>query len=387
MESFKHLFHLPDEITYLNCAYMAPLLQSVEEAGIEAVKKRRNPLAFSADDFFSDTESIRSEFGRLINAPSSRVVLVPSVSYGMANVARNVQCSRGENIILAAEQFPSNYYPWERLAKEHGLELRQISPDPKAENREASWNERLLDAIDTNTCLVAVSHTHWADGTLFRLQDLRARTRDVGALLVVDGTQSVGALPFDVSVIQPDALVCAGYKWLMGPYALGLAYYGPYFDNGTPVEENWINRKNSSDFKGLVNYQSEYETGAIRFEVGEHSNFNLVPMLLKALRQVNEFTPQYIQSYTGQLIESTIADLRDSGFRIAAAGQRGNHLFGIRMRQNTDHEQLRKTLDNEKVIVSWRGDSLRISPNVYNTQADLEKLTTILTEAAKMGVL
>ncbi len=387
MKSHKHLFHIPEQITYLNCAYMAPLLKSVEEEGIKAVMKRRNPLAYSQEDFFTDTESIRAEFQRLTKAPADRVVLVPSVSYGMANVARNLRCTRGQNIILAAEQFPSNYYPWERLAKDHGLQLKQISPDPDAENREENWNERILESIDENTCCVAVSHTHWADGTLFRLDKIRERTRDVGSILVVDGTQSVGALPIDVSAIQPDALICAGYKWLMGPYALGLAYYGPYFDDGIPIEENWINRKNSEDFKGLVNYQSDYQSGALRFEVGEHSNFNLVPMLLAALRQVNEFTPEYIQDYTGELIGDSIDQLREAGYKIANSGNRGNHLFGIRMPHLAQYDRLRDSLANEKVIVSWRGDSLRIAPNVYNTSADMEKLTSILLDAVKIDAL
>ena len=363
---------------------MAPLLKTVEKAGIEAVKKRRNPLAYSVDDFFTDTDSIRSLFGKLINGSPERIVLVPSVSYGMATVANNIKSEKGQNIILAAEQFPSNYYPWKRYADDNNLELRIVKPDPSAPNREKEWNERILQAIDDKTCFLAMSHTHWADGTLFDLRKIREESEKVGALLIIDGTQSVGALPFDIEEIRPDALICAGYKWLMGPYALGLAYYGPYFDGGQPIEENWINRLNSEDFKGLVNYEDRYQPGALRFEVGEHSNFNLVPMLLAALEEVSAITPEAVQAYTGELIHTSVQALADAGYRIAPEECRGNHLFGIRLPEYVDAEAIKSALLNQNIIVSWRGDAIRVSPNVYNTREEMDHLTGILLKEIQL---
>ena len=131
----------------------------------------------------------------------------------------------------------------------------------------------------------------------FNLEQIRKRTRDVGALLIIDGTQSVGVLPFDVKKIQPDALVCAGYKWLLGPYSIGLAYYGEYFDDGKPIEESWLNRMDSEDFSALVNYQASYQSGALRYDVGEHSNFVLVPMLIKSIKQLNQWGVANAQEY------------------------------------------------------------------------------------------
>ncbi|MEJ2003724.1 MAG: aminotransferase class V-fold PLP-dependent enzyme [Cyclobacteriaceae bacterium] len=357
---------------------MAPLLKSVEKAGIEAVKKRRNPLAYSVDDFFRDTEMIREHFGRLVNASADRVVLVPSVSYGMANVARNIKSEKGQNIILAAEQFPSNYYPWKKFADDNELEIRVIGPESSGVDREETWNRRILDAIDDRTCFLALAHTHWADGTRFDLKAIREKSEEYNALLIVDGTQSVGALPFDIKEFRPDALICAGYKWLMGPYALGLAYYGDYFQDGTPIEENWINRLNSEDFKGLVNYENRYKPGALRFEVGEHSNFNLVPMLLAALEEVCSITPEFVQQYTGELIRPAIQALSEAGYRIAGEHSRANHLFGIRLPQHVDAGRLKDRLADKNIIVSWRGDSMRVAPNVYNTQQEMEQLTSVL---------
>ena len=128
------------------------------------------------------------------------------------------------------------------------------------------WNEKVLNAINEKTKVVSMGVVHWADGTIFNMKKIRAKTRKVGAMLIIDGTQSVGTMPFDIKEIQPDALVCAAYKWLMGPYGFGVAYYGERFDNGNPIEESWINRKGSENFSQLINYQDEYGSGARDFQ-------------------------------------------------------------------------------------------------------------------------
>lgn len=379
LTSKRNKFTLPPAIAYLNCAYMSPMLKSVEKAGIRALRKKRNPAAITTDDFFTDTELLRAAYARLINAPEPRrIVIIPSVSYGMANVVKNLSIERSENIIVAAEQFPSNYYPWKTLCDENGAEVKIVSPPDGFVNRGKLWNERILESINTKTKAVAIGHVHWADGTRFDLEAIRKRTREVGALLIIDGTQSVGAMPFDVQTIQPDALICAGYKWLLGPYSIGLAYYAEFFDNGKPVEENWINRSASEDFAGLVNYKDTYQPGALRYEVGEHSNFILVPMLLKAIQQLNNWKPHRIQEYCSQLSAPAIDSLKHLGYRIEDADWRGGHLFGIRLPDGVAMEKVKQALQKNRVFVSYRGNAIRVAPNVYNTVADLNKLTKAL---------
>ncbi len=357
---------------------MSPLLKAVEKKGVASILKKRNPAAVSPESFFTDTEKVRKEYSKLINGEANRVVLVPSVSYGMANVVRNIKVVATNNIIVAAEQFPSNYYPWHRVHQDTGAQLGVISAPDTRINRGALWNQRILEAIDKNTKLVALGNVHWADGTLFNLKELRKRTRDVGALLVIDGTQSIGALPFDVKEIQPDALVCGGYKWLMGPYSLGLAYYGEYLDQGTPVEENWINRLHSENFAGLVNYKSEYQPGALRYEVGEHSNFILVPMLLEALKQINQWKPKAIQQYCAAITKKPIQLLREAGYWIEDENYRGQHLFGIRLPESKSIDRIKDLVKKNKISVSFRGDAIRVSPHLYNTEVDLMKLAKVL---------
>jgi selenocysteine lyase/cysteine desulfurase len=380
MLTCKHSqFTLPPKITYLNCSYLSPLLKTVEKAGIRGLRLKRNPALVAPEDFFIQSELLREEFSKVINVKDpKRIAIVNSVSYGMAGVAQNIKIGRGQHILVAAEQFPSNYYPWQRLCEETGAEIKIVSPPKAWEGRGKIWNEKILEAISTNTRAVAIANTHWADGTKFDLEAIRKRTSDVGALLVVDGTQSVGALPFDVARIKPDALVCAGYKWLFGPYGIGLAYYGEYFDKGKPVEENWINRLNSEDFTKLVNYQPEYQPGALRYDAGEHSNFILVPMMLKALEQINRWKVSNIQEYCSSITSGAVKALREKGFWIEDENYRGGHLFGIRLPEEMNMDKVKDSFRKNKIYVSFRGNAIRVAPNVYNSEKDLQKLVSVL---------
>lgn len=370
----KHLFSLPYDIAYLNCAYMSPQLKSVEQAGYEGVRMKSWPHEIGTPHFFEPVRQLRAAFARLVNAAEpERIAVIPSASYGLAIAARNLKLKTGDNIVLVEEQFPSNYYPWQRRAEEAGAELRMV-PAPKGQHRGRLWSDRILEAIDERTALVALGNVHWADGALFNLKAIRRRAAEAGAWLVVDGTQSVGALPFDVQEVQPDALICAGYKWLLGPYSIGLAYFGPAFDGGVPIEENWINRLHSEDFKGLVDYQPQYRPLAGRYSVGEQSNFILAPMQLRALQQLLEWGVPEIQAYCRELMLEPLQRLEGLGCRVEAESERAHHLVGVRLPEGADLEKLKAAFLERKVYVSLRGSAVRIACHVFNDEGDAEKL-------------
>ena len=373
----KHLFSLPDDAHYLNGAYMSPLLKSVEEAGIRGMAGKRMPSSIKAADFFETSDSVRRLFAGLTGADALSVALIPSASYGIATVAKNLNIEQGLCIIVVDEQFPSNVYAWLRIAAENGASVVTIAPPETTRGRGKAWNERILEAIDHKVAAVALPHVHWADGTRFDLESIGRRARDVGAALIVDGTQSVGALPFDVQRIQPDALICAGYKWLLGPYSTGVAYYGPRFSNSVPLEENWITRKNSEHFGGLVQYVDAYQPGSIRFDVGERSNFILLPMLEAALMQLTEWKIDQIQAYCTPLVREFVDYVRASDFMVEEEPWRANHLFGVRVRKDISTERLIKALEEAKISVSIRGNAVRISPNVYNDANDMAAISTV----------
>ncbi|MEM8897852.1 MAG: aminotransferase class V-fold PLP-dependent enzyme [Bacteroidota bacterium] len=368
-------FQLPEHICYLNCASKSPMPKRVEQAGIESFRLKRLPYEVSDIDFFGIPKLLRQEFAKLINCVNpERVAIIPSVSYGMAQVANNVKPKEGEEIILAAEQFPSDVYVWQKLAQETGAVIRYVSSPDSETERGKAWNQEILNAVGPKTALVCIGNIHWTDGTIFDLAAIRKKTKDHKALLVVDGTQSVGVMPIDVESLQPDALICAGYKWLLGPYSIGLGYYGEAFDEGEPIEENWKNRLGSENFADLVNYQPLYKGFATRYEVGESTNFFLAPMLTEALKMINEIGPLAIQQHCKEISTSFIQEIQQDGAWMEHPTYRATHLFGVKLPAGTDIKALKLLLEKENVFVSVRGSFVRIAPHVYNLEAHFQKL-------------
>ena len=388
LPSQRDLFSLPDGLHFLNGAYMSPLLLSVEAAGVAGVRIKRVPTDLGPASFFEDADRVRQLFARVVRAASveavaARTALVPAVSYGMATVARNVEAGPGQSVVVLSEQFPSHVYPWRRLAADTGASVRTVEA-PGAlgtPGRAAAWNARLLDAIDADTALVAVPNVHWADGTVFDLEAVGARCRATGAALVVDGTQSVGAYPFDVEAVRPDALVCAGYKWLLGGYGLGVMVLGDRFLDGRPLEENWIGRAGSDEFGGLTRYQDAYAPGAVRFDVGERSNPVLLPMLAAALEQVLDWTVEAIQERCVSLAERIVEGASAHGYGAESPAGRAGHLFGLAPPPGVPLDAVREAVAARNVSVSFRGAAIRVSPHVYNDEADADALVGALGAA------
>ena len=205
----KAHFQLPEGLHYLNCAYMGPLPRAAEDAGIRALRIKRDPTAIGPADFFEESDRVREKFARIMGAPDAgRVAIHPAVSYGIATAARNLPLSRGARIVLVEEQFPGNVYAWRRLAGEAGGSLHTVAR-PGGGEIGPEWNARILEAITPVTEIVTLPTVHWTDGTRFDLAAIGARVREVGAALVVDATQSCGAAPFDFAAVRPDVFVMA----------------------------------------------------------------------------------------------------------------------------------------------------------------------------------
>ncbi len=375
MQHQKHLFDLSEGTTYLNCAYMSPQLKSVSKVGLKSVLRKAKPDKILPEDFFNQKEILKQRFATLIDAPDYRnIASIPSVSYGIANAANNVPIKKGDEILLVDEQFPSNVYVWQEIAQKKGAIIKVIKPPQSFNNRSIIWNQNILAAINKKTAVIAMCHVHWADGTLFDLKTIREKTKSVDAMLVIDGTQSIGALPFSVQEIKPDALVCGGYKWMLGPYSTGMAYYSDKFNNGTPIEHNWMHRYNSEDFTKLTQYEDRYQEKAARYSVGEASNFVLTPMLIRSIEQLIEWSPAAIQAYCKTISSTAVQKLRDLGCFIEDDDHRAYHLFGIYLPKHIDLEKLKAKLKQENIIVSFRGNAMRVSPHVYNSEVNFEKL-------------
>lgn len=379
LQNQKNLFSIPEEITYLNIASQSPGFKAVEKAGIEGVLEKSHAYKIIGDSYFEPVKDVKKLFAKIIDvADYNRIANIPSASYGLATVANNVKLKKGDEILLVESQFPSNYYVWEKLTQKFGAKLKIVAMPKATKNRGKLWNEAILNSISEKTALVALGNIHWANGTLFDLKSIRKNTRKHNALLIIDGSQSIGAVPFSVKEIEPDALICAGYKWLFGPYGCAYGYFGEYFDNGNPLEENWSNRMNSEKMGGLTFYQNEYKPLANRYSVGEHASFIYIKMQLAALKQVLEWTPKAIQKYCKEITSDLVVELKKMGCFVEEEGFRTHHLFGVELPKGLNIKKLKTKLREENIFISFRGDYIRISCHLYNTKEDFEKLTNCI---------
>ena len=372
----RHLFDIPADVAYLNCAYVSPILHAVREAGVAGAHRKCRPWEIKPLDFFTDAEVGRGRFAELIGATAEDVALVPAASYGTATAARNLPCEKDRRIVVLHEQFPSNVYPWRELARERGAQVVTL-PRPGDDD----WTRTILDALDERVAIAALPQVHWTDGALIDLERVGARCREVGAALVVDGTQSVGALPFDVRAIQPDFLVVATYKWLLGPYAAGYLYVAPRWHDGMPLEHNWIDRAGSEDFTKLVDYRDGYHPGARRFDVGERGNIHLVPMANAALSQLLDWGVENIQRTIRVRTDRMAERAAALGIGTLPSEQRAGHYLGLRFAGGVP-EGLADRLAAEQVYVSVRGrDAMRVTPHLWVSDEDEDRFFEVLTAA------
>ncbi|WP_298759841.1 aminotransferase class V-fold PLP-dependent enzyme [uncultured Psychroserpens sp.] len=375
----KHLFSIPEDVTYLNIASLSPSFKAVEKAGLDAVLQKSKPYTIPVSDFFDPVTELKHLFAKLIDTDEpERIATIPSVSYGMATVTNNIKLNPNDEILVIEEQFPSNIYAWRKLAETYDAKIITIASPNLTEDNGKQWNKDILDAISDKTAVVALGNIHWSNGTIFDLKAIRSKTRMHDALLIVDGSQTIGAYPFSIKDIQPDALICAGYKWLFGPYGCAYAYYGNYFDNGEPIENNWANRLNSEKLADLTNYEARYKPLANRYAVGESGNFIYVKMQIEALKQVIQWKSNTIQEYCRSISLSATEQLIALGCQIEHPEYRTHHLFGVKLPENLDIKKLKMALQEQQIYVSFRGKFIRISCHFYNTKSDFETIVNCI---------
>jgi selenocysteine lyase/cysteine desulfurase len=370
--SQRHLFDLPRGIAYLNCAYMSPLLKRSAEVGREALARKLRPWTITPDDFFEDSARARTLFAQLIGATADDIAIIPAASYGLAVAAGNLPVAPGARILVLAEQFPSNVYTWRAVAERTGGEVLTV-----ATPEDGDLTGAVLGLLDERVAIAALPHCRWTDGALLDLAAIGARCREVGSAFVLDVTQSLGALPLDVSAVQPDFLVCPGYKWLLGPYSLGYLYVAPGRQDGRPLEENWIGRAGSQDFARLIDYHDQYQPGARRFDVGERSNFALLPASIAGLEQILAWGVEAIAATLARRTEAIAERAAGLGLTSAPPHRRAGHFLGLGFADAVP-TGLPERLADERVYVSLRGRSLRITPHLYNEESDVERLFAVL---------
>src|ERR1017187_3659920 len=383
----RHLFDIPDDVAYLNCAYMSPLMKPALEAGTAGLARKAHPWEITPDKFFTGADEFRATAAQLVGCSADDIAIVPSASYGVATAARNLPLKKGQSILVLAEKFPSNYYPWQRRAAETGASLKVVAwPEHN------DWTAAVLNSLTDDVAIAALPHVHWTSGGRLDLVRIGEACRNLGAALALDLTQSLGALPFSVgslkndlqNAVQPDFAVAASYKWLLGPYSVGLLYVAPKWQQGIPLEENWIQRSNAHDFSSLILYAEDYDAGARRFDMGERSNFALLPAAVRAMKQLLEWNVAQVSETAGALNRQLASAAADVGFFAPAEPWRAPHYLCLR-RKAAIPKELPEMLAREKVFVSVRGSSIRVTPHVYNTLEDCDRLIQCLRRIATVS--
>ena len=368
----RHLFDIPEEVAYFDCAKMSPLLLSAAEAGRRGLMRKAHPWTIKAEHFFDESDRVRALLARLIGAAADDVAIIPSVSFGMATIMGNVAVAAGQSIVTLAEDFPSTVFACRWLARQTESTLVTVArPD------DGDWTSSILDAIDGDTALVCTPNVHWVCGGLIDVEAIARRCRSVGAVLVLDTTQSTGALPIDMAVVDPDYLVAASYKWLLGPYSLGFLYAAPRHQQGRPLEQGWMARAGARDFRSLTDYDEAFEPNARRFDMGERSNFALLPIAGAAIEQLLGWGVADIAETLGAVTASLGERLQERGISSLPPGRRGPHYLSVRFGGGMP-DGIEERLAAQNVHVSLRGEGMRITPHLYNNEADMERLVRLL---------
>jgi selenocysteine lyase/cysteine desulfurase len=378
MISQRHLFDIPDDIAYFNCAYYSPLLNESGNRLIEGVKSKSHPWERTPSDFFTDAEKIRKSVADIFGGESEGYAIVPSVSYGISTAARAIepQLGKGDSILILEEGFPSNVLPWTRIAEERGVRLIKV-PVPE----DGNWTRAIINRMDKSVKVLALFTCHWTNGAYTDLVAIRKAIGD-DVILAIDATQSLGAMPFPMEGVKPDFLVAAGYKWLLCPYGFSLMYLSERWRTLRPLEESWQARENAEDFGSLVLSSDKYKSGARRFDVGQKGTPTILPGVIAALEQIKVWGVDHI-SDSLIVINNRITDhLSKLGFQLPDSSQRSPHMFGATIPERYKGN-LVVELNNRKIFISQRGNSVRFSPHLHISDHDVNRLLETLEELVK----
>lgn len=364
----SRLFDIPANTTYLNAAFMTPIPVPVREAGERAVSVKSEPWKLTRMSFYDAVERARAAAAALIGANPGDISIVGSTSYGMAVAAANLR-SRPHSVVLGiAGEHPSNTYVWLQRAK-GGVGFEELSR-PRFKTWMTAISERLTDRSRPKVGVLTLPPVHWTEGAVFDLEVIGKIARKTGTALVVDGTQSIGVQPFDVRRIKPDFLVFATYKWMLGPYGLAFLYAAPHRQGGRPIEESLFSRMGADQIVNQYGRELRFMDGARRYDMGQRSSFVNVAMATAGAELLGSVGASAIAEYLRPFIERIAESAKKLGFEVPDPSERSAHLIGLR-RFDIDAAAITAALAKSNVHISARDGALRISPHVYNDDADI----------------
>ncbi len=371
----RALFDMPRDVCYLNAASWSPMPRAVQDAGRAAVMRKGRPWELDRDFAARQYERARGSAARLINAAPRDVALTPSVSYGVAAAAKFLPVPPATRVMVLEDDHASPVLEWTARARAGGFTV-----DTVARPADGDWTAAVLAAIarpgTLPLALASMSSVHWSDGGIVDLDRVAPAVRAAGAALLVDATQSIGVLPFDVGAIDPDVVAFPTYKWLLGPYGRAFLYVARRHHGGIPLEQTAHGRRDVDAEKAVYLADTAYVDDARRFDMGERDHFVSLEMAAVGIDMVAGWGAAAVARRLQHLTAILAERLADLDVRIPDRRLRAPHILSLGFARGMP-AGLATALAAENVYTAPRLGRLRISPHVYNDEADLDRFLAV----------
>ena len=376
LPSQRASFDIPREICYLNAASYSPLPIRTLEAGRAAVGRKGRPWTLEASFLNTQYERARTAAARLIQADPSDIALIPSISYGVATAAKLFAPGRDTRVLVLENEHSSPVLEWHARADAQGFSVETIKqPD------NADWTSAVLESIERSgappVSLASISSVHWSDGGLIDIDKVGAALRQRGAAFLIDATQSAGVLALDVGRLDPDFVIFPTYKWLVGPYGRAFLYVAKRHQNGVPLEQTAGGRRNVRAENAVYFTDLDYVPDARRFDMGERDFFISLEMASIGMEMMADWGADAIKQRLAMLTERIALAVRDIGIRVAETHLRSPHILSLAFTGGMP-TKLVEGLASEGVYVAPRLGRMRVSPHVYNDEADADRFVEVL---------
>ncbi len=377
LASQRALFEIPRHICFLNAASYSPLPLRTLEAGRAAVGRKGTPWMLEAGFANQQHERARTAAARLINAEPSDIALIPSISYGVATAAKLLTPGRGTRVVVLENDHSSPVLEWQMRAESQGFTVETVrQPDG------GDWTSAVLEAIERPgappVSLASISSVHWSDGGLIDVVKVGAALRQQGAAFVIDATQSAGVLAMDVQRLDPDFVIFPTYKWLLGPYGRAFLYVSKRHQNGIPLEQTASGRRNVRAENAVYFTDLSYVPDARRFDMGERDHFISLEMASIGMEMMVEWGATAVVQRLAMLTERIAEGVRGLGVGVLEPRLRAPHILSLAFKDGMP-AGLVEELASDGVYVAPRLGRMRISPHVYNDEADADRFVEILT--------
>lgn len=370
-----------EDATYLNFAAHAAIPRVALNAVQASVAAKRRPHLVDDRSFFFVAANLRQTLATLIGASQDDIALTTGAGAGLATIAYALKWSAGDEVIIAGGEFPAHYATWKPMEAREGIKVQITHPQDQF-----IQSGDLIAAMTPRTRVISVSHVRFDDGSILDASSLAAACKRNGTLLVLDVSQSCGAIPMDVSSLGADFIVCAGYKYLLSPWGTGFLWAKPEnADLLRPGPYNWLSQ--DVETFARLNYVDPRPARTLsRWDAAEASsiyNFNLTIMEASA-RFVLNATPALIHDHNQTLIDYFFERLPD-GYRLASPRQASHRgVFGcIEVGSRSDTESLYQTLRGERFVVALREGKIRVAPHLLNSTQDMDRLLASLVKARR----